>query len=250
MMKWMLFFVLGLFFWGGAAYGFQVDLRKENFDTEGSGKTRSLIVMNKGTNLLAVEIAMVTRHIDVDGQETLGGPNIDFDIYPSQLLVNPGEDAHVTLVWNGTVKPDRELAYRLITKEIPFHDDASFKVGSIELLVGRRFLNAAYVTPPNVKPNIRLQSLTASENKGVSSLVVVIENVGTAHKIVSGFAVNATHRVSGGKGVPLARPIEIRDPSFSKNINILPGGAMRFVIPWPADLPEEKGFQGEILDVR
>lgn len=249
-MRGLLFFVLGFMLLRLPIYGFQVDFVKYNFDTEGSGMTRSLIVMNKGQDLLAVEISIATRDIDMDGHETLGAPSTDFDIYPTQLLINPGEDANVTLVWKGTGKPDRELAYRVISNEIPFHDDSSFKAGPIQLLVGRRFLHAAYVTPPNVKPNIRIQSLTPSENEGVASLVVMIENVGTAHKVFSGFAVKVTHRVSGGKLLPLERPIELRDPSFSKKFNLLPGGVLRFVVPWPDSLPSGAVFQGEILDVR
>ena len=235
---------------GFPVYGFQVDFLKYNFDTAGSGGTRSLIVTNKETNLLAVEISVATRDIDVDGNETLGEPSKDFDIYPAQLLINPGEDANVILVWKGAVNPSHELAYRVISSEIPFHDSSSFKAGPIQLLVGRRFLHAAYVTPPNVKPNIRIQSLTSSENAGVLSLVVMVENAGAAHKIVSKFAVRVTHSVSAGKSVPLARPLEIRDPSFSKRFNLLPGGAMRFVVPWPISLPLGAVFQGEILDVR
>lgn len=250
MMKDLVFFVLGFVFFGLPIYGFQVDFPKDTFDVDGSGMTRSLLVMNKGRDLLAVEISIATRDIAVDGQETLGEPSMDFDIYPTQLLINPGEDANVTLVWKGAMKVDRELAYRVTTKEIPFNDSTIFKTGSVQLLVGRRFLHAAYVTPPNVKPNIRIQSLIPSENEGVASLVVMIENVGTAHKIVSGFAVNVTHRVIGGKLVPLARSIEIRDPSFSKKFNLLPGGALRFVVPWPDSLSPGAVLHGEILDVR
>jgi fimbrial chaperone protein len=217
--------------------GFQVDFPKATFDVFGQGKTRSLIVMNKGENLLAVEIAMARRTIDSDGNESLGEPSSDFDIYPTQLLINPGEDANVTLVWKGTTVPNYELAYRIESKEIPFNDASQVKIGSVQFLVGRRYLTAAYVTPPGAKPNVRLHSLVPSTNGTQKELVVTVENVGTAHKIVANFSVNVTHRVDGGRDIPLSVPVTLTDPQFRQKFNILVDGKRAFTIPWPATLP-------------
>lgn len=233
--------VLLLFFTvmvAGSLSAFQVDLPKPVFDLSSPGNKRSLLVLNKGQDILAVEVGVLSRAIDLDGNEPESAPSLDFDVYPSQLLINPGEEASVTLLWKGTsVVPTQEVAYRIETKEIPFNDSSQVKVGAVQLLVGRRYLTAAYVTPPGAKPNLRLYSLVPSGNEGQRELVVTLENAGTAHQIVSNFAVTVTHRVEGGRDLPLSSPVVITDPVFRQKVNILPDGKRRFVIPWPSNLP-------------
>lgn len=231
-------------------YGFQIDFLKDTFDSLGFGRTRSLTITNKGADILAVELEIVPREIDIEGQETTGASSPDFDIYPAQLLINPGEDANVNLVWKGTQSLSQELAYRVVTKEIPFHGASEFKSGPIQLVVGRQFMHAAYVAPPAVAPKIGLQSLTVSENGTARDLVVVVENTGTAHKIVSGFSVMITDLVAtGGTARPIEKEIEINAAQFSQKINLLPGGRRRFVVPWPENLPK-MALKGRLVNVQ
>ena len=216
---------------------FQVDVPKDTFNpAERSGRTRTVLITNKNQDLIAVELAILSRNIDLDGNEPEGGASSDFDVYPSQLLINPGEEAYVTLIWKGDM-PKKELAYRIESKDIPFNDSSQVKMGLVKLLVGRRYLNAAYVTPPGAKPNIQLFSMVPSANGDQKELVVTLENTGTAHKVVSNFAVNVTHRVEGGREVVLSQPVVLTDPKFRQKVNILPDGKRRFIMAWPENLP-------------
>jgi fimbrial chaperone protein len=243
------FFVFFFLIISFPVYGFHIDFPKDTFEVTGSGRSRSMIVTNVGNNLLAVEVSVVPREIDSEGNDVLGEPSSDFEVYPSQILINPGEDANVSLVWKGVTVPSRELAYRVVSKEIPFHSASEFKSGPVQLLVGRRFLHAAYVTPPRVSANLRLQSLAVSANAELAEMVIVLENSGSAHQIVSGFTIVATHRVDErGNAYPLARPVEIRDPKFSAKVNLLAGGIRRIVIPWPTNLPKQP-LKGTLTNV-
>ena len=239
----------GLFAIGIPVYGFQPDFPKNTFDITGSGKTRSLLITNKDPNILAVEISIVPREIDSDGQEFLGDPSPDFDVYPPQVLINPGEDAYVTLVWKGEKALSSEQAYRVVSNEVPFQDGSKFQSGKIQLVIGRRFLHAAYVKPPKVKPDIRLSALTVSANATTTNLVVTLENRGKAHQIVSDFGVSITNYVDDGRVIPLDKPVLLKDPAFRKRVNLLVGGRREYVIPWPAGLPK-KELRGVVTDVR
>lgn len=222
-------------------YGFQIDFPKSTFSLGGSGRTRSLLVTNKGTDLLAVEIAVLPREIDMNGEEILGSPSPDFDIYPTQLLIGPGEDANVSLVWKGTSMPSKEVAYRVESKEIPFNDSSKFQSGMVDLLVGRRFLHSAYVTPSGVKSDVRVKSLEPSGNTDLRELVVIIENGGGLHKVISGFYIKVTASIDEkGHVTPLRNEVVVNHPQFEQKINLLSGGSRRWAIPWPENLPKTR----------
>ncbi len=227
----------GVLFFAFPVYGFQLEFPKDTFGLEGSAKTLHAILSNKEDSIQAVEIAMKTRTLDMYGNETLEDTD-DFDIYPSQVLVAPGEDADVVIVWKGAA-PDRELTYRLEAKEVPFQASSEFRTGAIQLTVGRRYLYAAYVTPPGVRPSIRLDSMRRETNdKGADELVVVLTNAGTAHQILKRFDISIEKILNDSQASLLVSPQTVSDPIFQSRFNIFPGGVREFRIPWPENLPK------------
>jgi fimbrial chaperone protein len=245
MFKWLTLFIFSL---GTYGYGFQVEFPNDTFDVVGSGKTRSVIIENVNQDVIALDISVAPRSIDIDGNETLGLSSPDFDIYPAQLLINPGEDAIVTIVWKGDV-PKSERAFRVVSRQIPFNDASMYKNGPIEIEMARRFLHAAYVAPPGVTPNIVLASITPSQNAIKKELVLTIQNIGFAHKILSRGRLRITHYSDeNGRSIALNSPLDIPLFKDNKRINLLAGGSYRFIADWPENLPSTNVLKGVLRE--
>lgn len=241
MIKWLMLFV---FSFATCVYGFQVEFPQDTFGVIGSEKTRSLIIENVSQDVIALDVEVLLRSIDIDGNETLDANSPDFDIYPSQLLINPGDDAVVTIVWKGEI-PKSERAFRIVTRQIPFSDSSMYKNGPIEIEMARRFLHAAYVSPPGVTPNIVLESVVSSQNAIKKDLVVTIKNVGEAHKIISTGRLKLTqYSDETGKPVVLKQPIDVPLFKDKRRINLLVDGSYRFICDWPEKLPSSNGLKG------
>lgn len=249
-MRQSIFYFIAIFSLSVSVFGFQVSFPVGVFDVQGSGKTRSLVIENKNPDLLAVEISVVSRSINDYGVESQGEIATDFDVYPSQLLINPGEDAVVSIVWNGK-PPTTERAYRVVTKEIPFNDDRAYKSGPIQVQIGRQYLHAAYVAPPGVRSKIVLESVRVSRNSTTAEMVIVLKNAGTAHQIVS----NAELKVVGilsdeDKKIMLKSPINFSLIDSRGRFNLLAGNRYEIVVPWPSGLALSQSIEGELINVR
>ena len=58
--------------------------------------------------------------MDIDGKEVLDSPDSDkLVVYPSQLVVYPGEETKVQITWAGKAKPDRDMVFTLLAEEVP-----------------------------------------------------------------------------------------------------------------------------------
>lgn len=88
---------------------------------------------NQDKRPVAVELSVYERLLDVDGAEkdTLI-PNKDFVVYPSEVLLYPGEKAKVQVVLNNKTNLNMDKAYTLLAKEVklplPESENAENKV--------------------------------------------------------------------------------------------------------------------------
>ncbi len=96
------------------------------------------IVHNGGNYPHAVEIVVNERILDVNGNiEKTSVPSKDFLIYPSQIVLYPGEQVKAQVLYrSGKVEADK--AYIVHTKEVPLpkgHKDAPVAMG-LNVMVG------------------------------------------------------------------------------------------------------------------
>lgn len=78
------------------------------------------VAHNGNASFVAVELIMYNRIIDFDGniKDTLV-PCKDFVIYPSQILLSPGQSIKSQIVYRGKEKIDADRVYSLLAKEMP-----------------------------------------------------------------------------------------------------------------------------------
>jgi fimbrial chaperone protein len=222
-----------------AAQAFSLAPITMEFAPSGRGANRAFQVENPSEQTVAVQISMLSRAVDLDGKERNAPAEDDFIVYPSQILLKPQQVQTVRVQWVGTAKPDKELTYRILAEELPIDltkeqptDSNTSSNFNANIKVVVRYLGSIYIVPKGAKAEVILDA-TASETgaDGARKLVIVFQNRGTAHALLSGLTLTLQ---SGGQTVKLG-PDDLKGVAGE---NLLAGNKRRFVVPWPAALPE------------
>lgn len=88
------------------------------------------LTSDKKEQPIPVEITVCERHIDPEGKDTEGDPVKEFLVYPSHVILKPGDTRTIRVVWKGGKKLDQEKAYRLVAASLPLpveDPDAEYK---------------------------------------------------------------------------------------------------------------------------
>lgn len=202
-----------------------------------ANSSASITVTNGDDNKTPVQISLVNRKPDIEGKEKYddsSGVDDIFQVYPSQLILNPKEKRTVRITYVGDPKIKQELAYRIVAEEFPINvRDPNKKlersVGNIFLAT--RYIGSLYVTPVGTKYDLQGDA-SPSNGKNGTEMIFVLQNKGTSHVLVKRPKVTMKSK-SGGKEFDI--PFE-RIPNL-QNANLLAGMSRRFTLPWPKELP-------------
>lgn len=139
---------------------------------EGAGSTQSVIISNSHDEPIAIEVRAYHRIQKPDGSEDREPEDDDIIITPPQLVIAPGASQAVRVRWVGDPNPPRELAFRLITEQLPINlitqqrEDFTANVS-----VNYRYEAALYVTPHDAKPNARIDRAAPATGEDGSQLL-------------------------------------------------------------------------------
>ena len=113
----------------------------------GSGANAVYTLSNPGTDPVAVGITVKRRELNREGVEHLGDAGVadNFVIFPPRVIVPPGEQRAVRLRYVGKQDIERELAYRVIFKQVPLEDMAPLDETGVQVLI--QFNTRLFVTP-------------------------------------------------------------------------------------------------------
>jgi fimbrial chaperone protein len=161
------------------AWAFNFSPIEATFRPSGVGSTHTFTVENPGTRTIAVELTLFAREMNLDGSDRLEPADGLFEIYPAQMIIEPGSRQAVRVQWTGPADIESERPFRLIAEQLAIDlGDSDSEGGALNLLV--RYVAALYVQPANVAARIELQLLELD-----SKLVIEAANRGQAHAIVS-----------------------------------------------------------------
>lgn len=219
--------------------------------SSGDGSSTFLQLANKELQAAAIEVTVQEHRKDLAGQTIEGREaNDDFIIYPSQLVMVPGDEVSVQVRWAGDPKLTVERVYTVVTRQVPIPPQSAEEADSgdgIRLNV-RVLLNyevRVYVTPPGAKPKAVVESVTerpappedGSSPVGSGQLEIVLVNQGTAHQSLR--AHSLIFVPLDPAGLPLKQPVvtvAAKDvPGLTPHL--LAGDRRRLLIPRPAGLP-------------
>jgi fimbrial chaperone protein len=181
---------------------------------------------NGGTSPAAIELTVHRRDMAIDGSDVLTSASEDFNIFPDQIVLQPGETQSVRVQWTGSEQPAAEMAYRLMAEQLPIDLGESAERSGLRLMV--KYLAALYVRPADPAARITAE-LSVEEADDARFALVRLKNDGNAHAIVQAPMLI----VRAGDNV-VDFTAEQREAVHGKNV--LAGAARELRIPWSEQL--------------
>jgi len=217
----------------GAAQAVTFKPIKVELSPSGAGATATFVVQNNTAAPNAIQIFTAERAMDLDGLETNPEAEEFFLVYPSQMVLEPGEVRNVRVTWIGDPNPAKELAFRLICEQLPINLEViqGDVGGQLRILV--RYSASVYIVPKGATPDVVVESAAHQKAEGApDELVVTLHNQGTAHTMLTGATLHVTSATANATVVLSEAQLAGLDGE-----NILADSQRRFVMPWPQGLP-------------
>jgi fimbrial chaperone protein len=191
-----------------------------------------------------VELAIYPRTIDMEGKVhyDTSKASPEFVIYPSQVILYPGDVQKVQVQWVSDKPLTREIAYGLIASQLPVNLESNAqgqKGVQAQLMVLTRYEGIVDVRPKNVKPLVVVDTVfSKSDTSGKPLMMVQLQNKGTGLQVVRDMRMTIAPLDDKGHVIlekrvnyqPQLNPNEVRHALFS-------GQRRRFTVPWPSGIP-------------
>ncbi len=143
----------------------------------GGGSRQTFKVTNESNKPIAVQFNVTTRQ-QVNNKEIRRPADGDFMIYPPQTIIPPRTTQKVRIEWLGKKPVPKELAYRLIAKQVYVSLEKQKQSGISMLMT---LVGALYVQPNNTRSNVQVRAVQRHGNK----LAVTLSNSGTRHQLMN-----------------------------------------------------------------
>ncbi len=198
----------------------------------GQGSAASGVITNTHEVPIAIEVKIFNRVQQSDGTDVLSPELEDILVTPPQMVIAPGASQSFRVQWIGESKPTSEIAYRLVTEQLPIRfSKVTRNDKTAELTMKYRYEVALYVEPDGSKPEVSLVSARSVKNDKGNHLELVIQSSGTRRAILDKPVLN----LSSASGQSLI--LEGEQTEALAGINILPGVARTVMMPAPEGLP-------------
>lgn len=180
------------------AYAFKLTPMSSEIKSLGKEAKTTFQVENDGDKKVPVQITLAKRVVDERGKEKYPPAGEAFMVFPTQVILNPGEKRSINVRYMGGGKADHtyEGAYRIIAEQLPLPLEAEKKDDSgagINVLL--RYIAALYVLPDKVTHQIELVEYKL-EN---TTLVLKLKNSGSVHEILENHGVEIKASLKGAK---------------------------------------------------
>jgi fimbrial chaperone protein len=203
-------------------------------------------LQNPEPKAVAVEITIQEHDKDIDGN-AIAGPAADdlFVVFPSQIVLVPGDEAAVQVRWIGDAAPPRERVFALVAREVAIPpaspEPESTSDVRVDLTVLVNYEARLYVAPPGARPQVIVASATevapGPADAQQPMLEVILANEGTAHRDLAGLALQIAPVDAAGAPLPRqAVTVPVRDLPGARP-HLLAGEQRRLRIPRPSVLP-------------
>ena len=223
--------VLSLVATVGPSHAYRVVPLTIELEPSGRGSQGQFRVINDTERPVAIQVTIQRRETAIDGSEVLTpAEEGEFVLFPPQMVLRPGQSQAVRVQWRGNATPAGELAFRVITEQLPINLQRE-RQGGAQVTLLSRYEGTLYVSPAGATPAIAVDSAEPiTDDKGAQRLSVTVSNTGTRHAILGNLKLNVT---GGGQSVTLA-PEQLEGMTGA---NVLAGATRRFSVPWPESLP-------------
>ncbi len=199
----------------------------------GPGSSQTMVVTNSHDVPIAIEVQAFERFQLPTGEDRLEPEDENLIVYPPQMVIPPKSSQSFKVQWVGDLAPQRELAFRIVTEQLPIKFSQQVEGDrTADLTVRYRYEAALYVMPANAEPSARLVSVErVMGDGGADELELAIASEGNMRAILQAPKLE----ISGSGGNPIELSGEAIKPL--EGLNILPGVERRIRIAMPAELP-------------
>ena len=199
----------------------------------GAGASQQMTITNSHKVPIAIEVKAFRREQLPDGSDKLTAENDDIIISPPQMVIQPGSSQAFKVRWVGEPNPQRELAYRIVTTQLPINFKSE-KKGEVnaKLNLTYKYEAALYVVPPGSAPAATLaDAAPVTDEKGVVWLELAFKNDGNARALLNKPVITLQPAAGGTEKVITEAAV-----SELQNFNILAGSVRKLRIAWPEGL--------------
>jgi fimbrial chaperone protein len=217
----------------GRAAAFELSPIVVQLEPRGPGAARNFVVNNTQSDPIALLIEVYARSADEYGEEVRTPDYDSFVITPPQLVVEPATSQAVRLQWIGSPDIERELAFRIIVRQLPIRFVSETQGGEFQadVAVAYRYEAAVYVAPPRSKPSAELISSEAAiDDSGRPVLRLTIASKGSMRAILDQPILEITP--TAGNSIELSGE---RVGALQMK-NILSGTQAVIDVPWPEEV--------------
>ena len=231
-MKKGLISVLVLLFLSTALYAYQLSPLSATYDPTGAGSARVYTITNDSDSPIAIEINAYSRNIDLDGNEYTEDASAYFQIQPRRMIIRPQSSQLVRVQYRGPQTVTREMAYRIISEQIPYSVGASEQESGQMISFLFVYSTSAYVKPSRVVESVTGTASLNDEGK----LEIVLENTGSVHQMLNSVSIT----VSGDSGGSYTLTEEELAPVSGQNL--LTDSRLRTIIDVPEELADSTAY--------
>lgn len=201
-------------------------------------------VDNDSTKPLALEISIKRFTQSMDGEPVLLDDDAmkDFMVYPTRMVLMPGESRMAQVTWIGDLDIKETKSYYIICHQVAIPlpeekkdeqpDDGARIKAFLTILMDYRC--TIYVNPPELKPLPAVESVSGWDGPG-STLEVVCSNKGNSVADLRQYELIIEPKNGGGG--PLLFGYNEYCPK-KLVFSLLPGASLRIQMPWPESLPK------------
>lgn len=219
-----------------SAFAFRFSPIYATIRPNGKENSATFTVENNQNEKVAIQLRVVKREEDTDGIESNETVAADFNLFPTQLLMGPGQVKKVRLTWTGKDIPKEELPFRLLAEQLDIQGleaKKTTKAGKIKILMAYRA--SVYVEPPNVQANVVTEETQVIKENKESKLNFILKNNGTKHQVMVEPILAIAFKDENQKDVSIS--LEGKDLAAINDLNLLPGKIRKVSLPWSGPTP-------------
>ena len=235
-MKKGLFLITLLLVFSSAVFCYQLSPLSATYDPTGAGSARVYTITNDSDSPIAIEINAYSRNIDLDGNEYTEDASAYFQIQPRRMIIRPQSSQLVRVQYRGPQTVTREMAYRIISEQIPYSVGASEEESGQMISFLFVYSTSAYVRPTRVVERVESSASANEEGK----LEIRLENTGSVHQMLNSLSVT----VRGDDGSEYVLSDE--EMGAISGQNLLAGSTLRIVIDMPEVLSGASSYGVEV----
>lgn len=178
------FFILSLLLIPSLCYGFKLTPMVAKVEISGKEARTSFQLENDSDKSVPIQIIVTKRVVDLYGKEKYPPAGEDFLVYPTQVILSPGEKRTINVRYMAGLQGEHkvEKAYRVIAEQLPLplgEGEAKKAEAGINVLL--RYIAALYVTPKDEQLRLEVESFKILKG---GQLQLTLHNLGSVHQIL------------------------------------------------------------------